>query len=75
MATKTIRELGGEIWAELSAERQCPDSKLSSLDWQQANDISDFVMSVLARHAGVTLIQDEGLEVVARPIAATEASD
>lgn len=73
MDTKTVRELGGEIWAELNMERQNSDSPLGSLDWTQVNAISDFVMSILARHAGSQLINDEGLEVTARPISGRTA--
>ena len=67
MSTKTIRELGGEIWAELNSARESPASTLGALNWKQTIAISEFVMSVLARHVGVRLIQDEGLEVSPLP--------
>jgi len=64
---KSVRELGGEIWAELDAERRKSDSVFSSLDHTMNDELTDFVMSILARHTNTTIVNDDGLEVMARP--------
>ncbi len=73
--TKSVRELGGELWAELNRERESPNSKLASITWQQSNDLCDFLMSVLARHVGTQIGSDDGLEVNPRPRAPTNEVD
>ena len=64
---KTVRELGGEIWAELDAERRKEGSAFSQLDHSTNDQLADFVMSILARHINTTIINDAGLEVAPRP--------
>jgi len=61
MKTKTIRELGGEIAAELF---RLPES---DLPWQTQHKIVDIVMDVLARHAGQSIENDEDLPVTPLP--------
>ena len=63
---KSIRELGGEIWAELDAERRTEESVFSQLDHSTLDHLVDFIMSILARHVGTTIINDAGLEVAPR---------
>jgi len=59
MATKTIRELGGEIWSELQ--------HFEGLDWKLGNRITDVVMGVLARHDGSLMVNDKDLPVTPLP--------
>ena len=53
MRTKTVRELGGEIWAELSS--RIPEETIT---WSIKNDLIDLIMGVLARHDGITIEND-----------------
>jgi hypothetical protein len=53
----TVRELGGEIWAELSS---LPDGELP---WQSKNRVVDLVMGVIARHVGAAIRNDADLPV------------
>jgi len=62
-SSRTVRELGGEIWAELA--RRIPDDEL---DWQTKNKIVDLIMGVLARHTSSTIQNDEDLPVPPLPI-------
>jgi hypothetical protein len=57
----TVRELGGEIWAELSS---LPDGELP---WQTADRIVDLVMGVIARHVGAAIRNDADLPVEPLP--------
>jgi hypothetical protein len=57
----TVRELGGEIWAELSS---LPDAELP---WQTKNRVVDLVMGVIARHVGAAIRNDEDLPVEPLP--------
>lgn len=57
----TVRELGGEIWAELSL---FPDAELH---WQIKNRIADLVMGVAARYVGATIMNDADLPVQPLP--------
>jgi hypothetical protein len=57
MEAKTIRELGGEIAAELF---RIPESELP---WGTQSKIVDIVMGVLARHSGEVIKNDEDLPV------------
>ena len=53
-----IRELGGEIWAELTyriGEERA--------NWEVKDQIVDVVMGVLARHTGKTIKNDRDLPV------------
>lgn len=58
-STRTVRELGGEIWSELEKA-----DVAQQVDWQVRNAIIDLVMGVLARHAGKRLENDADLPVV-----------
>jgi hypothetical protein len=58
----SIRELGGEIWAELKSE--FPDERLN---WKVSNEVVDLIMGVLARHVGSSLVNDDDFPVIARP--------
>jgi hypothetical protein len=61
-STRTVRELGGEIWAELR------NAELAQqIDWQVRNAIVDLIMGVLARHAGKRLENDSDLPVTPLP--------
>jgi hypothetical protein len=51
----TARELGGEIWSELSSLPQ------AELHWQIRNRVVDVVMGVLARHLGAQIRNDPDL--------------
>lgn len=62
-SSRTVRELGGEIWAELS--RRIPDDEL---DWQKKNQIIDLIMGVLARHSNCSIQNDPDLPVVPLPV-------
>ncbi len=64
---KSVRELGGEIWAELDAERRKEDSVFSNLDHTINDQLSDFIMSILARQINTTIVNDAGLKVEPRP--------
>lgn len=57
-STRTVRELGGEIWSELEKA-----DVAQQVDWQVRNAIVDLVMGVLARHAGKRLENDSDLPV------------
>ena len=57
----TVRELGGEIWAELSL---FPDEELH---WEIKNRIVNVVMGVIARHAGTVVKNDLDLPVTPLP--------
>lgn len=58
---RTIRELGGEIWAELFS---IPESDLR---WEVKEAVLDVVMGVLARHSGSVLENDPDLPVTPLP--------
>lgn len=62
---KTVRELGGEIWAEIAQRQndQVDDSLISEIDYRATQELSDLVMGVLARHTGCEIINDEDLPV------------
>jgi hypothetical protein len=48
----TVRERGGEIWAELSS---FPDGELP---WQIKSRVVDLIMGVVARHVGAAIGND-----------------
>jgi hypothetical protein len=62
LRSRTIRELGGEIWAELS---HIPEEDIR---WQVKSAVIDLVMAVLARHSGMVLENDEDLPVEPLPL-------
>ena len=55
---RTIRELGGEFWAEIT--RRIPEE---DVDWKTKGRLVDILMGVLARHTGKVIENDEGLPV------------
>ena len=62
MKNKPIRELGGELWAELSKAKELQlalsESSLSTLDFHAINQIVDLVMAVLAGYDGQVITND-----------------
>jgi hypothetical protein len=55
---RSVRELGGEIYAEL--EKRIPEHRA---DWRTRASIVDVVMGVLAAHAGERIENDADLPV------------
>ena len=74
---KTVRELGGEIWSEITRLQNAEDtsSRIVSIDFQASNELCDLVMGVLARHVGTTITNDEDLPVTPLKIIAEKASE
>ena len=74
MTSKTVRELGGEIWAELSYEmenkRSQGDTTFAGYDFKALNPTVDIIMSVLARYIGQVIVNDEDFPV--EPLTETE---
>ena len=58
---RTIRELGGEISAELSYAYG------DVVEWQTLESAIEVIMGVLARHVGVKLTNDDDLPVLPLP--------
>jgi hypothetical protein len=54
---RTVREIGGELWAELSS------LPVDQLPWQTRDVVVDIVMGVLARHGGNVLENDRDVPV------------
>ncbi len=73
MEQRTIRELGGEIWAELEGaiqdaqRRGEPTLFGADTDWEARSRIIDLVMAVLARHEGKVIVNDKDLPVKPLP--------
>lgn len=67
--TRTIRELGGEIWSELNARVGETEA-----NFEVKNRIVDIAMGVLARYAGSVIENDEGLPVEPLPSNVEEAT-
>ena len=63
---KTVRELGGEIWAEVTQLQNSEDNStlLKDVDFKVTQELCDLVMGVLARHANTMIVNDEDLPVV-----------
>ncbi len=59
MKTRTVRELGGEIWAELR--------RVEGIKWQDLNEAIDIVMAVLARYENTMIVNDKDLPVEPLP--------
>ena len=55
---RTVRELGGEIWAELTMR-----FSEEKVDWQVKSEITEMVMGVLARYDGVRIKIDKDFPV------------
>ena len=68
MNERTIRELGGEIWAELQ-ERQLKGANpaFAKLEPESVNAFIDLTMGVLARHANAMIRNDPDLPVEPLP--------
>jgi hypothetical protein len=62
---KTVRELGGEIWAEITHRQndQENDSLIGKTDFRATQELIDLVMGILARHIGCEITDDENLPV------------
>ena len=66
MSERTIRELAGEIWAELEQEsRNAPinGSPLRTIQMDAMNRLIDVIMGVLARHENTLLVNDKDMPV------------
>lgn len=61
--SRTIRQLGGEIWIELQAAIPEPET-----DWRTRNRIIEVIMAVLARHSGAMIENDPDLPVDPLPV-------
>lgn len=67
MKQKTIRELGGEIWAEIDMEKRLlSQSALNCIPFEAENTLIELIMGVLARYAGSELVNDEDFPVFPR---------
>ena len=66
---KSIRELGGEIDAELSYRGESPlgDGSIKGLDHKLKGEVVDLVMAVLARHDGAKVFNDRDIPVEPLP--------
>lgn len=58
---RTIRELGGEVWAEAQSIEE------AAANWELVNKLVDVVMGVLARHTGAVIVNDRDLPVEPLP--------
>ena len=61
-STRTVRELGGEIWSELQK-----GDLAQRVDWRARDAVVGVVMGVLARHAGIVIENDSDLPVTPLP--------
>jgi hypothetical protein len=59
---RTVRELGGEFWAELT-----PRLDDLGVPWEAEAGVVDLVMAVLARYDGYVLLNDVDLPVAPLP--------
>lgn len=67
MIAKSVRELGGELWAEMEFRRQDRDLTLEKLSYKEISELTDFLMRVLVRHAGCIIENDKDLPVEPLP--------
>ena len=67
MSEVTVRELGGEIWAELFSAARKGEPNLSSVSAEATDALIDFIMGVLARHEGECIKNDADLPVTPLP--------
>ena len=68
MKSKTVRELSGEIWAELTQEiNRGEPTPLLSVSIEAMNRIGDIVMGVLARYGQFQILNDWDLPVEPLP--------
>ncbi len=67
MPEKTIRELGGEIWSEITMEKQFNSSSQINLIPFEADDaLIELIMGVLARHENSKIVNDKDFPVAPR---------
>ena len=66
MKTRTVRELGGEIWAEISSRLLEKDETFQGLD-RVLNPTIDLIMGVLARYEGIVISNDTDIPVTPLP--------
>jgi hypothetical protein len=64
MSSRSVRELGGEIWAEVTMRFRETGRQI---DIETKNIIIDLLVAVLARHIGETIENDEEMPVVPLP--------
>jgi hypothetical protein len=69
MKEKTVRELGGEIWAEVGMHALRGNRKLARIDkdFEGFQAALDVMMGVIARHVGKVIKNDIDLPVKALP--------
>jgi hypothetical protein len=60
MEGRTVRELSGEIWAEVTQHYLRENRQLKIED---LNTITDLILGVLARHVGKSIKNDEDFPV------------
>lgn len=60
MKNRTVRELGGEVWAEINMHYLREKKKL---DIDELQLFIDFTMQVLARHVGKKILNDKDFPV------------
>jgi hypothetical protein len=63
----TVRELGGEIWAEIATLRNRGISPFDTINSDVLGSTIDLIMGVLARHSGSILVNDQELPVTPLP--------
>lgn len=70
MPDKTIREIGGEVWAEIHhtcnfrlGEQADMLRRLKEFDFTITHAFVDLMMAVLARYEGLTIVNDVDLPV------------
>lgn len=70
MTERTVRELAGEIWAEMTSEitdDSMPSSALKSMEINTLHRVVDVIMGVLARHDNTVIVNDKDLPVTPLP--------
>jgi hypothetical protein len=67
MKERTVRELGGEIWAEITTRMREKQGAFTNLDVPTLNATIDLIMGVLARYNGVVIVNDPDLPVIPLP--------
>ena len=71
MTSVTIRELGGEMWAELSdlvqVSKAQGDNTFMGYNFEALNKTIDLAMAVVARHVGETIVNDGDIPVIPLP--------
>jgi len=64
----TVRELSGEIWAEVTHERlNMETDRFNNLDQDAWTAVVDIVIGVIARHVGKTIAVDVDYPAEALP--------